>query len=111
MLILFTISAFCIQRFSVCYLQCCLFARLFADTAILSMLFTMLLICSLVCRYGDSQYVIYNVACGEGRLAFFNVTKIDMETRTCMDPSRNNEMRHWQLVELILDGSKERGVE
>ena len=37
------------------------------------------------------MYVDYNITCGEGRQAFFNITSLDMEGKVCEDPNRNNE--------------------
>ena len=44
-------------------------------------------------RYGDQQYVEFNIQCGEGRLAFFNITDIDMQPKTCPNPNLNDELQ------------------
>ena len=43
--------------------------------------------------YDNKLYVEWNIDCGEGRLAFFNITDIALEEKTCADPNLNDELR------------------
>ena len=50
------------------------------------------LLCSCHSGYGNQQYVDYNIQCGEGKLAYFNITAINLEGRTCANPQRDNQL-------------------
>ena len=41
--------------------------------------------------YDDQLLVEYNVKCREDQLAFFNITTMDLEGRTCIDEDGNEK--------------------
>lgn len=40
------------------------------------------------------MYVDYNISCGQGRLAYFNITDMAIEDPDCEDPRLNGAMRY-----------------
>ena len=37
------------------------------------------------------MFVQYNIKCGEGEIAFLNITNLDLEEKNCMDPNLGEE--------------------
>ncbi|XP_064389266.1 uncharacterized protein LOC135337282 [Halichondria panicea] len=40
-------------------------------------------------NYGNQKYILYNISCPAGHLAFFNMTKIQLEPPNCLNQNQN----------------------
>ena len=41
---------------------------------------------SVICSYADQMLVVYNIQCGDGEQAFFNITSQNIQPRDCNGP-------------------------